>query len=232
MKTYCEHCVFATKVGNNQTGCILDRVNKYKKLGLAEKQENGSYVINEYCNSCRNVYWDKYQKCMTLGKLADEVAKEVRIKYDVIININDCSEKEVIRSVNEFRYAGYIKPEKIVLSGELTKENMEVVKSFPTCAITLDISKDVFSQSEKYIKQTDSKYLLFVTPKILFADNINDINNRINEQLERIFYINKDNYFFVATFLYRDNIYEPNPVTAIIEKYTEDGKPKGQHTDL
>lgn len=232
MKTYCEHCIFASKVGNNQTGCLMDRLNKYKKLGVAEKQENGKYIINEYCNACRNVYWDKYQECHTIGSLVDIVNKETVIKYDVIININDCSESQVMGCVNSFRYDEALKPNKIVLCGELNKHNSEVIKSFPTCAANLDISKDVFSQSERYTRKTTANYLLLVSPKTKFNGNISNINNRINQDLERVFYINDDTYFFVATFLYKENIYEPNPITAIIEKWTEDGKPKSQHTDM
>src|SRR6478609_10488291 len=85
--TSCEACVFATWQGNEQKGCKLNRIAKLVENGatLDKVTENGNthfLILNRWCNKCRNKEWgERHPK----RKWEATVAKEVEMKYDIII---------------------------------------------------------------------------------------------------------------------------------------------------
>jgi hypothetical protein len=233
MKTACEYCIFATRLKNKkQRGCRLDRLDTFKEQEKAELQENGFYLIDGYCNTCRNVYWKEYKDNPKPNKLVDVVLKEATIKYDVLISIDDSDIEEVKDSILYARTLA-IPPSNIVLTGALNEHNVKIATKFIDTPSCLENSEDKFAQSQKYINGTKSSYLLFVVPGVKFSVDAEliELNRKLNILLKPIHYINGGNYFLVSRFLYMLNVYEPNPIQSIIEKYEENGKPKSECID-
>ena len=63
VKTLCRDCIFAEWDKNNQTGCSIGRLDKYKELDCVFDCEEGEedkkfFMINgRYCMMCRNQKW-------------------------------------------------------------------------------------------------------------------------------------------------------------------------------
>lgn len=83
IKTSCKDCIFAEWSTLTQIGCVFDRLEKYRDMGLTKPiQEDGKqfYEINALCNTCRDKEWADKQDC-----LISNVKKETAIDVDIII---------------------------------------------------------------------------------------------------------------------------------------------------
>lgn len=231
MKTACEHCVFAVKKDGVQTGCRLGRLKIFQERQQVELQPNGFYLLNELCNTCRNIYWNEYIVNKDMNALRKLVLQEVELRYDILLNIDNATVEQIVWTI-DYANRQAIKPHKIVLLGKLTDENVLKANHFlgnTICSLT--DTDDVFSQSQKYIYNSGANYLLFVEAGRSFKCPLKKLDRMLNLKLKPTMYINDKNYFLTAKFLYQNNIYEPNPLTAITTRYNEDGSTKSQHTD-
>tara|TARA_R110002051_G_scaffold29094_1_gene68228 strand:+ start:3407 stop:4189 length:783 start_codon:yes stop_codon:yes gene_type:complete len=110
MRTLCKNCIFAIHENDTdipvpratyQTGCKLDRLEKYKLLDCvveAEEVETGdkSFVIeNRYCLACRNHDWgDKVDK----EKWEEAVREEMALQFQVLI-FHDKEESDLKQTI-------------------------------------------------------------------------------------------------------------------------------------
>lgn len=227
MKTFCEHCVFLV---NNQ--CHLDRLDKFATTNNVE-YNNGKPVINTYCNTCRNVYWDEYDTSDTLDDLADVVYDEVTIKADFLIAIDDVSKDKIESFIKKTRkkYDKFVN--KIVLFGLMTDENIEKTKGIldKNVIATLDISNDKFTQSAKYVHRSIANYLVFTDVSSIDKIDFDDINEALNMRLKPYIYQEYKKSFVVSTFFYKSNIHYNNPILTIQREFDQYGKPKSQHSN-
>lgn len=83
IKTECDKCVFAIRENSEQTGCHLGRLQSYKKSGIAEIKDNGSYTINGLCLACRNT------QTGDLEEFAESVLIEISPQVTVLIDYRD-----------------------------------------------------------------------------------------------------------------------------------------------
>lgn len=81
----CEHCIFSTWEKQTQTGCLLNRLDKYDNLVIVNDDYNGSYCVttNNICTAKRNKDW--LSKNPNQPELA--VRKELYPKVQLIILI-------------------------------------------------------------------------------------------------------------------------------------------------
>ena len=106
VRSLCRDCIFAEWEENQQTGCSIDRLEKYKKLECAfdcedEETDKKFYIIDgRFCMMCRN------QKWVEDNNVAEEdwesIAKEeMKIKYQALVFAGDDKEdiKKTIRSL-------------------------------------------------------------------------------------------------------------------------------------
>jgi hypothetical protein len=85
IKTSCEKCIF--KLGEDQYGCYLGKLEKYLEKNLATK-ENGYYTIGKLCGCCRDT-----STLTDLKKEAELVKQENKTNFYLFIN---CCDNEVI----------------------------------------------------------------------------------------------------------------------------------------
>ncbi len=227
MKTTCEHCIFAIK-SKEQTGCKHNRLQKFIELKQATKEPNGFYTINNYCNVCRNIYWTEYIENPNNPNLVLLARDECLIKFDALIDIEKASAGQIKRIINNIRKnKEYLN--KIVLFGNINDDNLEKTEKYTTerdVVISLDISRDKFSQTSRYIHRTIANYLVFTSGVGKNLPDFNQLEYEMNDNLTPIIYKNTNYYFCVSTFFYKNHIYYDNPVKTIIDRYTEYGKSK------
>lgn len=230
MNTTCEHCIFAVREGQTQVGCVFKRLSKFIELGQA-KLEGQNYSIENYCNLCRNVYWDEYvsrENDADINKLADIAEKEIRLQYDALIDIEKAKQKDIKKTLAYLDTLDY-KPRKILLFGQLNEDNLKLTKKFkdaPKVVVTLHISDDKFTQSAAYVHKSVANYLLFLMPGMEFKLDIDSFDKAMNIDLIPKIYHNDSKCFFVSTFFYKNHIQYNNPFQVIVNGYDEYGKPK------
>lgn len=230
MNTSCEHCIFAIKENGIQTGCKLGRLDKFKKANQVVLESNNCYIINNFCNTCRNIYWDElFDYQVNDNALIDKVKEEVKVKFDALIDIEKADEKKIkslIKKLNTDKYLGYLN--KIVLFGEINEKNIELVNKFASKTIvgSLNISTDKFTQTARHVHLSMANYLVFLVPGTKFDFDMEQINKKMNEDLQPIIYSNNKSHFIVSTFFYKSHIQYDNPIKVIIEEYNEYGQPK------
>lgn len=230
MKTLCEHCIFAKKPLNIQTGCELNRIRLHDNVNGAELQENGFFIINDYCNGCRNIYWDKYDTSKSMSELKELVIKEIEIKYDVIMNIDSQYIEDVRQTIINCQLLP-IKPKNIVMTGTISQDNIEKCLCFPNLVSSLDRSEDKFTQVRSYARKSTANYLLFVNVGTELGFDPEYFNKKLNEDLDPAIYYDGEGCFLVSTKVYHMFMHEPHPITSIVEKYEQNGKPKSKRTD-
>jgi hypothetical protein len=116
IKTECKECVFASWDGNTQSGCNLDRIDRFEDQGLTTlKEEDGKqfFLIDTFCNTCRNDEWADRQK----DDVYDVIKREMELKVDLFVlslfqgDEAEAKIKQTLLSVLEME----LKPKKLVI---------------------------------------------------------------------------------------------------------------------
>ena len=185
MKTTCEVCLFRKNDSNGvQIGCHANRAKNYVV-------ENNHFVINDYCNSCRNETWYYYRDNPELSKeeLLKRIAYENRLNYSaVIIHDNDRitdSLYETIESISELS----VLPKTIFI---ITKLNIldashlytEALRRFQNIAMKVDIVENGLTYNCLVCKgirfSSETQYLLVVDSEhVVSKETITHLNNNI-----------------------------------------------------
>src|SRR5574337_86259 len=120
ISTSCSKCVFAESHSGFQSGCKLGRLDKFRQMTSVHRHVGDSHftIENKICNTKRVIEWlQKQQKENNEPKAA--VLREVKIRYDMIINITHESVDEIV--TNCIWNAGQaIKPRHIFLLADTT----------------------------------------------------------------------------------------------------------------
>lgn len=86
--TSCKDCVFAISDGENQTGCMANRINQEQ----ISNNTRGFFVLNRYCNLFRPKRWmdeiGENGKEFSKDKLLEVAKKEASPRLTFIINFN------------------------------------------------------------------------------------------------------------------------------------------------
>jgi hypothetical protein len=123
MKTTCEFCLFSKKSDAKQIGCEFNRLDIFKK-----EYENGHYVLEGYCNMCRNENWyfHRDNPNASTEDLKNKAKLENTFKYSIVINGIDSSEEKILKTLNSLP-AIELKPVKVFI---LTNFNIDKAKNF------------------------------------------------------------------------------------------------------
>lgn len=110
--TSCEGCVFRIENDNKQSGCVANRLEQWKKLNLAT-DKGEYYLIDGYCNSCRNEEWVSRvfpdERNVSLKML---MARE-NARYDAIVVVPQDTKAKDVAITMEGIYAQKNKPQSI-----------------------------------------------------------------------------------------------------------------------
>lgn len=195
----CRECIFATfeqtqPWHKKQTGCLFDRVEKFKERGTRVEWRDGdavsSYEIHTFCNNLRGLEWLKEQDSKDLSKAMDQCYEDNKLQYLAIIyskNI-ECIE-EIKQSLNDI-LKQEILPQKIIISTynkELDYPRLitEVRSSYDS-KIPLSFSRVLEDKYERYIIDhclSDVKfqsYLAVLAGTPMKSDMMKKLNDLIN----------------------------------------------------
>ena len=197
--TGCQPCIFAQYFEGKQTGCDMDRLDKYIQQNKAEQdKDSGYYTITTICNTCRGEEWANKH----LGKnLIAAVEEEIKIPLDFILMSIDDPAEEVLRQlpdlvkkcVNQER----IRPKKILLVLRNTSvKSSEVNKILRECCDdlveyqlirVLDFTADTHRCLDMGVQKSDSRYYAtFGLGNSIPKNLILILNDLINNQLKSV----------------------------------------------
>lgn len=216
-ETLCEYCVFAKRTLDGlQTGCELNRLEKFE-TELKEK----SYVVKNFCNACRNIYWVHSVENSTMGNLKSKVFDEIKMKYDIII---DCGSEYTIEQV-KYSIANILKMEYRPQKTRIIVQPTPLGRSIITeCIGGLDDSFDFVTSFEtvntvqfaNLVKKSTSEYLLFSLPGMDISEEIlENFNDSINLELKPKLVHSDESFYLCAKFLYQHFMNEKEPFGAI-----------------
>lgn len=192
-KTDCQHCIF--KVGDVfQTGCKLDRLNKYKNRELTKLQSNGFYTISTFCNAFRK---QSFIEENPNKNPLEEVLKQIEIRIDFIILDFDVDKtNEIIPTIAQCN-SQIVKPKKIFI---LTKRNVNYITLYNEIKQITDIPFVITKlinpalSNEDYIDQTVKRsestfYTTIIPGNYIPIDFIQELNSIINVDLQKFIMI-------------------------------------------
>jgi len=99
IQTSCKDCIFAVYEGMTQTGCEFNRIETFRERGTniveAYDHDKEFFVIDRFCNRCRNQDWADEQKG---DNYKDIVTEESRLQIDIFIYIDKSNTVEDIEA--------------------------------------------------------------------------------------------------------------------------------------
>lgn len=133
--TSCRDCCFAVMQGepgkSTQVSCTLNRLEKFKKLGVSvelpklfaedncdcgsceeERNSDRYYSIDRYCAARRPVFWANERHP---DSLANDVRLELNVKWDAVIFFDSKSTKQELKDTITSLFDQSILPNKIVV---------------------------------------------------------------------------------------------------------------------
>lgn len=184
IKTSCENCVF--KVGNPQTGCFVDRLEKFKELKCVEEQ-NGYYNILRFCNY--NI--KDSASGFDLFEIQSKVKKAMTVQVDFIVMLEH---EKIINFLQDIQNQT-IKPKKItVVTPDFNLKNNDVYKATIGDFCKLEITSFLGATKEKMIDQivlkSKSDFYGIVDNELPKHNLIELIEKAYNEDLVRFCMIN------------------------------------------
>lgn len=216
-ETLCEYCVFAKRTPEGlQTGCELNRLDKFE----TELKDN-NFIVKNFCNACRNVYWCHSVENSTMDTLKAKVLDEVRMKYDIII---DCGPEHTVQQVKksiDFILSMKYKPQKTRIIIQATPLGRSIItECIGGLGDTFDFVTSFESmntvQFANLVKKTTSEYILFSIPGMEISEGIlENFNDSINLELKPKLVHSDENFYLCAKFLYQHFMNEKDPFGAI-----------------
>jgi len=235
-ETSCKTCVFAIYDGKTQTGCLDNRIEKFKdEIIEAYDDEKEFYVIKRICNLFRNNVWNDGVADFDLAKT------ESAVSFDLLIdcsNIDEDYSNKIISSLKSLTYSS--KRIKIVLyhSADMDNEHKilvsKIYKAFPSVTISMFFEKRRFIH-EFLMRSRRNMHIFLNQDNVLNVNNVLDfINDFINTQLKKMIIckmgdwccVSNGAYKFISTSL-SDNNYEN-----ILEKMVEGSKEEGLYIEI
>jgi hypothetical protein len=214
--TSCRDCVFAEYRADpenpkmmDQMDCKLRRIHKFDNIELKlEKKDElfyNFYQINgRICNAARDSKWKDNFEDKSDNKLKEAVYREVRIDYDLVINIPDfASNIEYLRHCVEFSANLEIPPKNILLIHHENSKlnNIDIFKATRKATRNDKISVETIyddntreNKMNKAVSRCKSTYFVWAENFVPILTNreINRVNDFINVDMQRFVLIQDD----------------------------------------
>lgn len=214
-KTKCDNCYFSVLENEQQVGCSLGRLEKYKEKGLAEKTDN-YYLIGTFCNSVRTPTWAEKQE-----NPFDAIKVERRSTITAIVEYNKDYEKTIDSLLEQTILPSSIR---LLVNGDkLTEGDIAyildkygkykqflLVREFQHTDVKELIQKWVYVKDVNLLKTT---YFTYVQSPIEDKTVIEQLDNLVNNELKEVYRFVYKNGTLDLTLMYK---YYPEP------NFTED----------
>lgn len=190
IKTKCKGCIFAT--GDPQTGCKLERLHKFKRLGKTVV-EDGMNIIQGICNTKREEKWKKKH-----NRYLVDVYKEVFVKVDIVIICKDKTKiKRILHSIN----SQIEKPNDVFI----LCDKLDDMKEF--CSANVNLINIFNEDISVLFPKLSGQYVIFLEEPMK-ESLVQKINTYLNHKLEDFIVIDDTPLCFNKAFITIMNIYE------------------------
>lgn len=197
IKTSCENCVFRINENDIQIDCKLDRLQKFKNRGKADLQDSGYYIIDRFCNTCRD---------SSSFISMDQLNQEISISCTFILNGNLDNLWRLLKDVSNLEFM----PQRTVvfLSRSFDRDRyldfQNIFNSKSKQLIFKRYIEDISIESalDEICHRTDTQYYSYITD-LIDGNPLEELNSLLNNDLERVVAIIKDKNSIVSTILHK-----------------------------
>lgn len=129
INTQCDGCVFSIRDNNVQTSCKL---NRHIKLTFDTRDENGSFILNRFCNAYRPQSWLEELSVQDSEDIINTALNEVvpRVGFFVILNTQSDSAIELLKSTVEDIKNQSLPARYIIVATNKVEYNKEIQELF------------------------------------------------------------------------------------------------------
>lgn len=217
VETNCNDCVFATYglstySRDTQIGCLLDRIDKYKKQTKVEHVNNELYrlnykIDNRICVAKRGKEWKERQETLC-NDIKAAVLTEIKINYDLVIDVV-LEDLEELKAAISLGLHQAIKPRKLHILCDSSHRSLTADKILPLInkydiPINLEwfVNKtNIYDRENIIVRKITSPIYVWTTATIPLPTNLSIIlNTYINRELMSFAYINSNiDPFFIGS---------------------------------
>ena len=198
IQTSCKDCIFAEYNNNTQTGCKFNRIEQFKNNGTkiveAYDDDKEFFVIDRFCNYCRN---DQWMKDNVNGQTAEQVVKnEAKIQVDVLVYIHAGNYIQSIQQTIDSLNQQFMLPKSITLvnnNSTIKNHDLVLLMRNQTNQYSWRVEQIVEENCKKLraidlsVKKCKGTYYIVIDAGSILRENfIYQINQMINEQLLKI----------------------------------------------
>ena len=203
LTTSCKDCVFSEKEDKTQTGCLLNRIEKFKEqetyvVEAEDLEENEFYVIEAWCNAYREEGW-----AVGSDDIREKVKKEYELKIGYIVIVDEETAidhenniKKTLDSINAQSIPAYY----VRIINKSPDDHVNVVTSTTKIIGEQEFDYKITSMFEKgatddeaidevFTKIKNGFYIIVRSGHELKSNLTNDLNHAINENLLKVGYV-------------------------------------------
>ena len=199
INTSCKDCVFAEWNKNEQTGCELGRISKFKKNGteVVEATDNVKdyYVVRRFCNAYRPEAWGEMVEDKTQA-----IKEETKIRCGVVIVANKKASMTTIeKTVEASLKQSVVLPDYIVIVNNSDIKHHDIIfrmhdvisEDIVFYAVQVREEKATIGQcvDMAFNQAKNGYYIVFLAGYEPPPNFLDKINNRINKELDSIIFI-------------------------------------------
>lgn len=200
LTTSCRDCVFATKHKKTQTGCSLDRLEKFEErnveiLYAKDEEDNKFSVLMGWCSAYRNNIWKIAHKDEDLEEALDS---EIYPKVNFLVLVKD-NLNEIEVTINSILNQERFNAAQIIIATSNDKLLIECIQKsrslledsdvlFKVQGVRGDIS-NLAIIDEVFANFRNGFYSIFESGKEVPKDLISVLHSAINTNVEKVGYI-------------------------------------------
>mgnify|MGYP003134903955 FL=1 len=129
LTTNCTKCIFTVKDGKTQTGCELERIEKYRENGVVvieaeDLEDNEFYVIQSWCSAYREEDWIEDR----LDPKSD-VLEEMKSPMGFIVIVDDENSADKLAITLNSILENVEEPSFIVIANNSSNDYVEIINS-------------------------------------------------------------------------------------------------------
>lgn len=207
LNTSCKECVLAIYEGKTQTGCVANRIEKFKDDVIeAYDDEKEFYVINRLCN----FYREDKEKYIKYGKVQlCKIETEAQVSFDVFVQCdqmdNDFRNKILdlyMTTISQYEESKIDLHLMFTNLDKAQKETLHKLRSYINMP-KMSMYKDEFFIHNLLCKTSRSYHIFVMKDNIPDNNFISNVNDLVNNDLKKAIVVEHNNSFAISNLAYK-----------------------------